>query len=58
MSKKSRRRNRMLAALALGLGASKLMKPDVSGAKAMKATEIKKESQTLLKKEELKGVTL
>ena len=42
MSKKTRRRNKILAALALGLGASKLMKPDVSGAKMMKASEMNK----------------
>ena len=42
MSKKSRRRNRMLAALALGLGASKMMKPDVSDAKMMKASDMNK----------------
>ena len=56
MSKKSRRRNRMLAALALGLGASKLMKPDVSGAKAMKATEMnKKRVPDFIKKRGVKG---
>ena len=42
MSKKSRRRNRMLAALALDLGASKMMKPDVSDAKMMKASDMNK----------------
>ena len=42
MSKKSRRRNRMLAALALGLGASKMMKPDVSDAKMMRASDMNK----------------
>ena len=42
MSKKSRRRNKMLAALALGLGASKMMKPDVSDAKMMKASDMNK----------------
>mgnify|MGYP003108966210 CR=1 FL=1 len=33
MSKKSRRRNKLLATLALGLAGSALSKPDVSGAK-------------------------
>ena len=42
MSKKSRRRNKILAALALGLGASKMMKPDVSDAKMMKASDMNK----------------
>ena len=32
----------MLAALALGLGASKMMKPDVSDAKMMKASDMNK----------------
>tara|TARA_R100000700_G_scaffold3824_2_gene6871 strand:- start:3431 stop:3787 length:357 start_codon:yes stop_codon:yes gene_type:complete len=42
MSKKSRRRNKLLATLALGLAGSALSKPDVSGAKKMKATEMNK----------------
>ena len=57
MSKKSRRRNRMLAALALGLGASKLFgAKGAADAKMMKASDMNKTRvPDFIKKRGVKG---
>tara|TARA_R100001086_G_C11767383_1_gene239858 strand:- start:48 stop:404 length:357 start_codon:yes stop_codon:yes gene_type:complete len=56
MSKRKRRLKKALLAGAALYGASKLMKPDVSGAKAMKATEMnEKRVPAFIKKRGVKG---
>jgi len=56
MSKRSRRRNRMLAALAVGLGASKLFgAKGAADAKMMKASDMKTRVPDFIKKRGVKG---
>ena len=56
MSKRSRRRNRMLAALAVGLGASKLFgAKGAADAKMMKASDMKRRVPDFIKKRGVKG---